>query len=83
MLRSYAMQFKLWNWPLFEVRLEEHGVLAVSKMVIDSHALHWGLVSEAFIKEIKYHLCEAFIKKITCLWLGLCVCLKRPFTFFL
>ena len=83
MLCSYAMQFKLWNWPLYEVRLE-HGVLVivmtVSKMVIDLHALHWGLVSEAFIKEIKYHLCDAFIKKITCSWLGLCV-LKMPFHF--
>lgn len=71
MLHSYAMQFKLWNWPLYEVRLEEHGMLAVSKMVIDSHALHWGLVSEAFIKEIKYHLCEAFIKKNNMFMAGL------------
>lgn len=46
-------------------------MLAVSKMVIDSHALHWGLVSEAFIKEIKYHLCEAFIKKNNMFMAGL------------
>jgi hypothetical protein len=56
-LCSYAMRFKLWNWPRYEVRLEELGVLVimmtVSKMVIDAHALHWGLVLEAFIKNIK------------------------------
>lgn len=58
MLHSSAMQFKLWNWPLDKVRLEEHGVLVImmtiSKMVIDAHALHWGLVSEAFIKKISF-----------------------------
>lgn len=37
-------------------------MVAVSSMVIDVHALHWGLVSEAFIK-IKQHVCESFIKK--------------------
>lgn len=53
MLHSSAMQFKLWNWPLDKVRLEEHGVLVimmtVSKMVIDAHALHWALYQRLFL----------------------------------
>lgn len=50
MLCSYAMWFKLWNWPLYEIRLEGHSVLVimmtVTKMVTDAHTLHWGLLSE-------------------------------------